>query len=214
MLAGIVSAPRTDFKPVTTDQPAQQPPSQRGALGGRAAVARMFGLTDAGELPPIEGPLSRPSTLAGELDCTDVLSAGVDSLMHECVGSGAEPAVTGKALTIRIPGSTGPELATQGRLDATTGDVSLDIESLLTASLDSMLFGTDDSTMNEVSMLETALARNGLFMRTLCGLCRLSKDQSLIWCIPPAVRCLGCSSRCVASERSTTCKVGTACFHQ
>lgn len=171
--AGVVSAPRTDFNPVMTDQPAQQPPSQHGAFGGQAAVARMFGLTDAGELPPIEETLSRSSTLASELDCADVLSAGVDSLMHECVGSGTESTVTGTAgLTIRIPGSTAQEAPRQDRLNAMTGDVDNDIESLLTSSLDTMLFGTDDSTLTEVSTPETAFASNFLLIH-------------LVWLLPP-----------------------------
>ncbi len=156
--AGIVSAPRTDFNPVMTDQPAQHPPSQRGAFGGRAAVAKLFGLADAGELPTIEESLSRSSTLGSELDPADVLSAGVDSLMHDCAGSSAESAVTGPArLTIRIPVSTAGQRERQTLQQSVTEDVSHDVEDLLMASLDSMLFGADDSTLNEVSIPETAL---------------------------------------------------------
>ena len=155
--AGIVSAPRTDFNPVMTDQPAQHPPSQRGAFGGRAAVAKLFGLTDAGELPTIEEALSRSSTLCSELDSADVLSAGVDSLMQDCAGSDAETAVSRPAgLTIRIPVSAAQERERQNIQQSVTADVNHDVEDLLMASLDTMLFGTDDSTLNEVSIFETA----------------------------------------------------------
>ena len=149
---GIVSAPRTDFNPVTTDQPAQHPPSQRGAFGGRAAVAKLFGLTEAGELPTIEETLSRASTSASELDSADLLSAGVDSLMHECLGSSAESAVARSAgLTIKVPTGTAEELKRRSQQNFLTEDVSYDVDNLLTASLDIMLFGTDDSILNGVS---------------------------------------------------------------
>ena len=158
--AGIVSAPRTDLNPVVTDQPAQHPPSQRGAFGGRAAVAKLFGLTDAGELPTIEETLSRASTAASELDSADVLSAAVDSLMHESMGSVAESAVTRSAsLTIKIPAGTAQEHERQSRHSSLTEDVSVDVENLLSASLDNMLFGTDDSVLNGVSTSQSCLCK-------------------------------------------------------
>ena len=175
--AGIVSAPRTDFNPVTTDQPAQHPPSQRGAFGGRAAVAKLFGLTDAGELPTIEETLSRSSTLGSELDPADVLSAGVDSVMHECAESCAESAVTRSAgLTIRIPASTAQEREHQSRQCGMTEDVSHDVEDLLMASLDTMLFSPDDSLLNEVSTPEPYLFFDALDSISLSadGFCILS----------------------------------------
>jgi len=146
--AGVVSASRTDFNPVVTDQPAQQLSSQQGAFGGRAAVAKLFGRTDTGELLPIAEVLTRSNSSSSEGDSADILSTAVDSVMIEGPESGIAEAA---GLTIRIPAAAAQNAECQKWQPEVTQDVSDDVESLLTASLDNMLFGKDEGVLSEVS---------------------------------------------------------------
>ena len=133
---------------MVTDQSAQQLSSQQGAFGGRAAVAKLFGRTDTGDLLPIQEVLMRSNSSSSEGDSADVLSAAVDSVMHK----GPESAIAEAAgLTIRIPAATAQKAESQIWQPEVTEDVSCDVESLLTASLDNMLFGKDEGILSEVS---------------------------------------------------------------
>ena len=129
--------------PEASPLPAQQPAAQRGTFGGREAVARLFGRTDASaDLPPVAEALTGSQSLTSDADDS------ADSVMLECASQDAESA----GQTIRIPASMAEavqrELSKCGALE----DVSFDVESLLSQSLDSMLFGEDDSALHEVSI--------------------------------------------------------------
>lgn len=135
--AGIVTAPRVELVPEASPLPAQQPAAQRGTFGGREAVARLFGRTDASaDLPPVAEALTS--------DTDD----SADSVMLECASQDAESA----GLTIRIPASMAEAVQRELSKCGASEDVSFDVESLLSQSLDSMLFGEDDSVLHEVSI--------------------------------------------------------------
>jgi hypothetical protein len=123
--------------------PVQQPAAQRGAFGGREAVARMFGRTDApSDLPPIAEALTRSQSLSSDA------SDSVDTIMLEYAGQDAES----NGLTIRIPASMAEAMQYELSNCKALEDVSLDVESLLSQSLNSMLFGEDESVLHEVSI--------------------------------------------------------------
>ena len=141
--AGIVTAPRVNLVPEASPLPAQQPAAQRGAFGGREAVARLFGRTDASaDLPPVAEALTRSQSLTSDADDS------ADSVMLECASQDAESA----GLTIRIPASMAEAVQRELSKCGASEDVSFDVESLLSQSLDSMLFGEDDSVLHEVSI--------------------------------------------------------------
>ena len=131
--AGIVTAPRTELTPEVASLPAQQKPaSQRGAFGGRDAVARMFGRADAPDLPPISETLSRSDSLSS------------DSHIPVSPGASAE------ASTAQHAAHEEAESADDARR---LNEVASDVDTLLAESLDSMLFGEDDTSLHEVSNL-------------------------------------------------------------
>ena len=131
--AGIVTAPRTELTPEVASLPAQQKPaSQRGAFGGRDAVARMFGRADAPDLPPISEALSRSDSLSRDSDIPVSPGANVNtSTVQPAAHEEAESADDAQRLH----------------------EVASDVDNLLAESLDSMLFGEDDTVLHEVSRL-------------------------------------------------------------
>ena len=132
--AGIVTAPRTELTPEVASLPAQQKPaSQRGAFGGRDAVARLFGRGEAPAPPPISRALSRSDSVSSdsEIPLSPSASAGT-----------AQPAAHEQA-----------DSADEARR---LHEVVSDVDNLLAESLDSMLFGEDDSILHEVSGLGIA----------------------------------------------------------
>ena len=141
--AGIVTAPRVDLVPEASPLPAQQAAVQRGAFGGREAVARLFGRIDASAgLPLIAEALTGSQSLISNADDS------ADSGMLECPSQDAESA----ELTIRIPATMAEAVQRELSKCGASEDVSFDVESLLSQSLDSMLFGDDDSVLQEVSI--------------------------------------------------------------
>ena len=133
---GIVTAPRTELTPEVTPLPAQQKPaSQRGAFGGRDAVARLFGRADAPDLPPISEALSR----------CDSMSSDSETLVS--------PDASTETGTAQHAAHEEAESAEEARR---LHEVSADVDNLLAESLDSMLFGEDDSILHEVSDLTSA----------------------------------------------------------
>jgi hypothetical protein len=174
--AGIVTAPRVDLVPEASPLPAQQQAVQRGAFGGREAVARLFGRTNASAgLPPIAEVLTSSQSLTSDADDS------TDSVMLECASQDAESA----GLTIRIPASMAEAVQRELSKCGASEDVSLDVESLLSQSLDSMLFGEDDSVLQEVSL--SCLKSTVYFM--ILAHCRLGMLS--LWCTLLS-RLLGC----------------------
>ena len=131
--AGIVTAPRTELTPEVASLPAQQKPtSQRGALGGRDAVARMFGRADAPDLPPISETLSRSDSLSSDSDIPVSPGASTETnTAQDAAHEEVESADDAQRLKV----------------------VASYVDNLLAESLDSMLFGEDDTSLHEVSNL-------------------------------------------------------------
>ena len=134
--AGIVTAPRTELTPEVASLPARQKPaSQRGAFGGRDAVARMFGRADAPDLPPISETLSESDSLSSDSDIP--VSPGANTETSTAQHAAHEEAESAdEALRLH--------------------EVATDVDNLLAESLDSMLFGEDDTILHEVSNLGIA----------------------------------------------------------
>ena len=135
--AGIVTAPRSELVPEVAASPAQQS-APRGAFGGREAVARLFGRSPTGELPAISEASTR-SASSGDTD------SSADSDMHRRMHDEAESA----GMVVETP-------AAAEAAQRQSQDVSYDVESLLTESLDNMLFGEDDTLLQEVGAQHTS----------------------------------------------------------
>ena len=128
-----MTAPRTELTPEVASLPAQQKPaSQRGAFGGRDAVARMFGRADVPDLPPLSETLSRFESLSSDPDIS------------------ISPAASAETSTAQHAAHEEAESADDARR---LREVASDVDNLLAESLDSMLFGEDDTVLHEVSDL-------------------------------------------------------------
>lgn len=132
--AGIVTASRTELTSEVASLPAQQKPaSQRGAFGGRDAVARLFGRGDTPDLPPISEALSRSGSLSSDFEMPLSPGASTDTIT-------AQHAV--------------PDEAKSADEARRLHEVVTDVDNLLAESLDSMLFGEDDTILHEVRALD------------------------------------------------------------